>query len=386
MVVLDLNLGHISAIESSIKRTTNAMEKRQSDYEGAVKDLNGIPSSSGNLSQSNVYLRKKNEQLQNKMNKLNSFKSKLSTFSSNAQAADKRVANYIEDKTETFYKTVGIKTGWAAGWDSFKKGAKKTWKKIKEFYEDHKFVIDFIVDLVMLGAAVISLLAAIPTGGLTVAASIWAIGTTLGDLFGDGMALFYHAIGDDEKAGIWAERGMKDAIVWIGGKTTELFFGDKEIGEKLAGFLYDGASLFFVVYSICKMGKNLFKSVDLRNTNDISVWGRFKTAGKEILGFSSTDLSNGTLKGCISIKTIVGLKSVDSARGLKIVCDFAKNIKQTYKICDSIYEGTFFEGGNKIGESIGKFFDGIIDFTNSTKEYSQSIKDYAIKSNYVSVW
>ena len=69
MATLNLELKHISSVESSIKNAVNELDRRQSDYEGIIKDVNKIQSTSGNLSDCNIYLKKKNSQLQDKMDK-----------------------------------------------------------------------------------------------------------------------------------------------------------------------------------------------------------------------------------------------------------------------------------------------------------------------------
>ena len=353
MAILDVNLRHINSVERSIKKTVDELDKRQSDYEGIVKDLNKISSKSGNLSQSNIYLKKKNSQLQDKMNKLNSFKRKLNTFETNADKADNRVADYISDKSETFYKTVGIKTGWAAWQEGAKRKIKKAWEAVKDFYQKHKFVIDFIVDAALLVAAVVSLIAAIPTGGATLFFAGFALANALGDMATSSIALGWHVAGDDEKAGVWAERGLKDGVKWVG----KAIGG--EIGEKVFGFIYDGLSLASIVYSAGKLGKNLFKSIDLRNTNELSVFQRFTNAGKNILGVGLVGTSGKELASCMQIKVLLGLKSVDVARNIMQGCKMLTNVQTTIKTIDSIYEGTFFESGNKISSTITKTIETI---------------------------
>lgn len=361
MATLDLELKHISSVESSIKNAVSDLQKRKSDYEGIVRDLNGISSNSGNLSNSNVYLRKKNSQIQGKIDKLNSFKNKVSTFSSNAKAADKRVATYVTDESNTFYKTVGIKTGWAAGWENIKKGCKTVWKTVTDFYEKHKYIIDFIADLALLAVAVVALVAAIPTGGHTLFFAGFALAQSLGDITTSAVALGYHKAGDYEKAGIWAERGLKDDAQWVGEKI------GGETYARIFGYIYDGLSIASIAYSAGKLGKNLFKSIDFRNTNDMSIFKRLTNAGKNIFDYSLTGTSGKDLAGCWEIKTLFGLKSVDTARKVMLGCDFVKNIKTTYKTIDSIYKGTFFKDGNKIGSTTSKAVDVIKKFCRDVR-------------------
>ena len=366
MSILNLELKYITSAENSIKSTVNELKVRKSDYDGIRNNVSNISSSSENLSECNSYLMKKNNMLQDKIDKLNSFKTKLTTFSSNAKAADTRVSTYITDESNTFYKTVGIKTGWKAGWQNFKKEVSTAWKTVKNFYEEHKYVIDFIADLALLAVAVVSLIAAIPTGGATLFFAGFALVQSIGDMTTSTVALGYHIAGNDNEAGIWAERGLKDGVKWVGKKV------GGEMGETILGFIYDGVMLSSVIYSSTKLVKGLVKAVDLRNTNNISVFGRFKTAGTNIFGIKVTDKTGKTLAQCWEIKQLFGLKTVDSARRVIIGSNFISNIKTAIKTIDSIYTGNFLKDGNKIGSSISKVHSNIIDFYTgfrSTAEY-----------------
>lgn len=364
MASLTLNFNYTSDLKKSIGRAVDKFESRRNDYDGIMKDNNSIPSKTGNLSNCNIYLKKKRTQLQGKIDKLNSFKSKVSTFSSNAEASDKRISTYVKDQSEYFYKTVGIKTGLASAWEGFKKGCKNFWEGVKEFYNKHKFVIDFIVDAALLVVAVVAVIAAIPTGGATLFFAGFALAGALGDMATSSTALGYHIVGDDETAGVWADRGLKDGIKWVG---KQLDGGEEGFFSSVFGFAYDALSLASVVYSIGKLGKNLFKSIDLRNTNNLSVFERFTNAGKEIFGLKTTGTSGKNLASCWQIKELFGLKSVDAARKIMLGCDFIKNLKQTIKITNSVFDGTFLSDGNKIGDSINKFGKSIISTVDTVK-------------------
>lgn len=98
------------------------------------------------------------------------------------------------------------------------------------------------------------------------------------------------------------------------------------------------------------------RNTNKRNTNDISVLGRFINAGKEILGIKTSGMCTSlkALGTCIKLKVFLGLKSADAARNVLIGCDVVKNVKTTVKVIDSIYKGTFLEEGTQIGNTITK--------------------------------
>lgn len=342
MAVLSVELNYLPGVQSSIAGVVSQLESRKSDYEGAINKVNRI----GASTDCNIYLKKKNQQLQDKIDKLNNFKSRVSNFSANVKAADQRVATHVRDESAAFYETVGIKTGWQAAVEAIKDFAVNAWETVKEFYQKHKYVIDLIVDIVFVAAAIVSLGAA--SGFVAVFFAGFALAQALGDVFTSSIVLGYHIAGNDEQAGVWAERGLKDGAKMI-------------FGEQAGGIIYDLLSLASVTYSAAKLGKNLFKSIDLRNTNSISVLGRFTNAGKEILGIKTSGMSTSlkALGTCIKLKAFLGLKSVDAARNILIGCDVVKNVKTTVKVIDSIYKGTFLEEGTQIGNTITKTVETI---------------------------
>ena len=350
MATLNVDLRYISNVEGSIKNAVNELDRRQSDYEGIIKDVNKISSSTANLSDCNIYLKKKNTQLQGKMDKLNSFKNKVSTFSSNVTAADGRVATYVTDQSNTFYKTVGIKTGWAAGWESFKKGCKTVWKTITDFYEKHKYIIDFVVNLALLAVAVVALIVAIPTGGATLFFAGFALAQSLGDIVTSSVALGYHIVGDDEQAGIWAERGLKDGVQLIGSGADwvleKLTGVQTDFFRNLTGLAYDITSIASIGYGLFKSGKSLFKNLKKGNFRKVKLGGV-----KTLLGLN---LTPGESKaGYKAITNAVNfIKNGKQAYNLVRVCGCFKNVKTTIGVVNSVFKGTFLTDGVKVVKDI----------------------------------
>lgn len=357
-MVIDLELKHISSVESSIKKTVSELERRKFDYEGIVKDLSKISSTTSDLSNSNIYIKKKNMQLQEKIDKLNSFKNKVSTFSSNAKAADVRVATYVTDESNTFYKTVGIKTGWATGWESFKKGARKIWKTVTNFYEKHKYVIDLLIDVALLAVAVVSLIAAIPTGGATSFFAGFVFAQALGDTVTSSVALGYHIAGDDEKAGIWAERGLKDGIQFLGGGLDWIVgkVGVKtDFFRNLAGFAYDVTSIASVGYGLYNSGKGLVKAFKNGNFRQVRIKGI-----KTIFGINLTPGEKKAGYKAIA-QAFSFIKNGKQAYTLVKVCGCVKNVKTTFNAVNSIYNGTFLTDGIKVVKDIKSAWESLKD-------------------------
>lgn len=356
-MVIDLELRNMSNVENSINLAVTDLERRKSDYEGIARKLHKVHSTTSNLSDCNIYLKKKNMQLQSKIDKLTSFKNKISTFSDHSKAADRRVATYVTDESDTFYKTVCIKTGWAAGQEYIKRATKKAWKVITDFYEKHKYVINVIVDITLLAAAFVSLVAAMPTGVVPLFFAAFTFMQALSDTKASFDALGYHLAGDDEKAGIVAERGLRDDLQLFGGvldSVIEKVTGaETEFFRNLAGFAYDVTSLASFGYGLYKIGKSFFKTFKNGNFRKAKLQGV-----KTLLGL---DLAPGESKE--SYKAIAEnlrfIKNGKQAYTLVKVCKHVKNIKTTYEIADSIYEGTFLTDGIKIVKDIKKAWENL---------------------------
>lgn len=376
MAILNLELKHVSSIERSIKNVVNELDNRKTDYEGIIKNINNMSSSTSNLGSCNYYLKKKNEQLDKKMEKLNSFKTKISTLSTNAKAADSKVATYVIDQSHTFYKTVGIKTGWAKGWNDIKAGAKSVWNAVTNFYEKHKYVIDFVVDLAMVAVAVVSLIAAIPTGGATLVFSIWAIADSIGNLVGSSVALGYHIAGDDEKAGIWAERGLKDGLQFVFKGIDvgiEAIFGvSTTLFSDLAGIGYEVMNIVSFSRSLISSGKDIVKAFKNSNVRKLSLQGVDVLFG--------LNLTPGTSKaGYKAItNTFSFIKNGKQAYTLVKTCGYIKNVKTTVKLVGTLFKGTFTSDGIAVVKDIKDAWESLTSIYRTSMTGGFVAKEWAL--------
>lgn len=346
MAVLSVELNYLPGVQSSIAGVVSQLESRKSDYEGAINKVNRI----GASTDCNIYLKKKNQQLQDKIDKLNNFKSRVSNFSANVKAADQRVATHVRDESAAFYETVGIKTGWQAAVEAIKDFAVNAWETVKEFYQKHKYVIDLIVDIALLAVAVVAIVAAIPTGGATLVFAGFALAQAVGDLVTSSVALGFHIAGDDETAGVWAERGLKDGIQLIGDGIdwlAETTLGiESDFFKNLTGFAYDVMSVASIGYSFYKSGKGILKAI--KNDN----FRKVKLKGIKLL--FGLDLTPGESKaGYKAItNTFSFIKNGKQAYTLTRVCGYFKNVKTTFNIVDSLFKGTFLTDGLKVTKDI----------------------------------
>ncbi len=274
MSSLVIDYGMESTFRSSIKSAKSALNKRIDDYENIESRARSIPTNTDNCSNCAYYVRKKHQQLQGKVNKLNSLNEQVETFIDNVQEVDKKVASRIKSDTKSFKKRTGIgkksKSIWASvceGIGDFFEwvgdGAEKVWNNIKQWYEDNKYWINIVVDVVLVVAAVA---ACIGTGGLALAVGVFFVVDAVCDLVYDGAAAYqYYVNGDEAAAERLSGKGGKDAFIWVGSKVDDALGTDFVAGTM--GIIYEGISLFAVGYSlyksILKPAKQLLKDFKL---------------------------------------------------------------------------------------------------------------------------
>ena len=307
MASLYIDFSYDDNVKRSINSAKRAINSRISDYNGIINSVNNTSSDTSNLWNANTYIKKKRDKLQTKWDKLDSFHTKIKDFNEYASDKDKAVADRIKEETNDFYKRENIKTGflytvgcvvsdgwkWVKGkaeqaWDWVCKTAKSTWEAIKQFYEDNKYIIDLIIDVVCVVAAAAALVAAIASGGaLGIIFAVWGAADAVASLVYDGAALKAHNDGDEELAEELSNGGLKNVCEYYGG----------DVGVAI----YHGMEIASAVYDITEFGKKAYGSINKVNT-------KFKTADR-VSSYASVD-------------KIKGIKSRAVKQGIKeIVCE-----------------------------------------------------------------
>lgn len=311
MASLYIDFGYDDNVKRSINSAKRAINSRISDYNGIINSVNNTSSDTSNLWNANTYIKKKRDKLQSKWDKLDSFHTKIKDFNEYASDKDKAVADRIKEETNDFYKRENIKTGflytvgcvvsdgwkWIKGkaeqaWDWVCETAKSTWQAIREFYENNKYWIDLLVDIVVVVAATAALLA---SGGiLATVFAAWGLATALADTYYDGKAFkAYYVDGDEEKAAELSNKGMKDVM--------EKYMGDVGVG------IYYVMEISSAAYDIYDFGKNAIESVGKVKT-------KIKTADR-VSKYASAD-------------KIKGIKSRAIKQGMKEIAFDAIGIKK----------------------------------------------------------
>lgn len=388
MSTLCIDYGYESSFRRSIKTAKSELNKRVDDYENIANRARSIPSSTSNTSNCAYYAKKKYQQIQGKIDKLSTLDRQVDAFVEHVKEADKRVASRIKKDTKSFKKRTGIGKNSKSLWASICEGigdfftwvggeASEVWNNVKQWYEDNKYWINIVVDVVLVVAAVA---ACIGTGGLALAVNIFFVVDSVCDLIYDGAAAYqYYVEGNEAEAERLSGKGGKDAFMWIGRQADNLFGTD--FLEGTMGVIHTGLSICAIGYSLYETGKQILKDLKLDkikvkslfngNRNKIK-WGshfnkqNITKAARNYFGFKSAQQKD-VMK--LRWKKILGfklgeklIKTPARAKQLIQIKYLYKGGKKVYKTVSKFYKN-FTEGNynpfSKTAKSVTEFLDGI---------------------------
>lgn len=363
MSTLVIDYGMESSFRKSIKSAKSALNKRVDDYENIENRARNIPSNTDNCSNCAYYVKKKYQQLQGKINKLNSLNDKVEGFIDDVKEADKKVASRIKKDTKSFKKRTGIgkssKSIWASicegVGDFFEwigEGVTEIWDNIKQWYEDNKYWINIVVDVVLV---VVAVAACIGTGGLALAVGVFFAVDAVCDLIYDGAAAYqYYVKGNEAEAERLAEKGCKDAYMWVGRQLDNALGTD--FFEGAMGVLHTGLSICAIGYSFYKTGSQILKDLKL---DKIKVKSLFNGNRNKIKWGSHFNKENITK----AIKNYFGFKNVQQkdvmklrwkkVLGFKVGETLIKTPERAKQLLQLKY---IYKGGEKVYKTISKFY------------------------------
>ncbi len=387
MSTLTLDYGMESSFKKSIKSAKSALNKRVDDYENIENRARNIPSNTNNCSNCAYYMKKKYQQLQSKVSKLDNLNKKVDALVDNVRETDKKVASRIKKDTKSFKKRTGIgkksKSVWASicegiG-DAFEwvcEGVSDVCDDIKQWYEDNKYWINIVVDVVLVVSAVV---ACIGTGGLALAVGVFFAVDAACDLIYDCAAAYqYYGEGNVAEAERLSQKGGKDAFMWVGRQV------DNKLGtdffEGAMGVLHTGLSICAIGFSFYKAGKQMLKDLKLDkikikslfngNRKKIKLGSHFnkETLGKALrhqLKFKKVQQKDVVKLGYkLHGVTKIKLKScMDGAKTIIKIKNFGVGVKKTFKVTSKYFN--LFKDGNfnpftKTTKEVKEFYNDII--------------------------
>lgn len=345
MSELCINFAYDDNVKREINQLTRKLDSRIDDYRGVRNSIAGINSNTGNLYNANTYLDKKRGKLEEKTRKLERFKRALTDFNSHAESVDKEVANEIKASTKAFcrehglgygvFYTLGVWIGDGVKW--LKNGAEKVvssvvnWAKdkleeIKDFYERNKYLIEFVVDLVVTAAAIITFAAALSatiiSGGAGIPlllAATWGLMKAGASTLYSGAALSAHNSGDDALAEELSGKGMKDVMqYWLGDTAGSLLYH----GLNIAAFAVSAASTVKDVVKIESYSNMLTPETmsGIRSSEIIKI-----TTGIDVGGGMKTNVKN--ISKILDVGTKFASKGLAGMFGIGILKDLSGLVK-----------------------------------------------------------
>lgn len=271
MSILAVNYGMEGSFRREIKNAKRELNKRIDDYESIANRVSHIPSSTNNCYNCAYYVRKKEQHLRDKVGTLISFDKTVEQFIDNVRNVDRGVASSIKSDTGLFRKRTGIGKYSKSIWASICEGlgdcfewygecSSDFWKGVKQFYEDNKYWINIVVDIVALVGA-ISILAA--SGGLVgFAIALFSVANQVFDLTYDAAAAYHHYhYHDDVEAERLAAKGAKDFYMAIGKNLDEKWGTD--CMEVIMGNFYTLMKIAEFGYGMYKVGAAFLKDLRL---------------------------------------------------------------------------------------------------------------------------
>lgn len=385
MSTLVVDYGMESSFRNSINSAKSALNKCVDDYENIENRARTIPSNTNNCSNCAYYVKKKYQQLQGKINKLNTLNDRVEGFIDDVKETDKKVASRIKKDTKSFKKRTGIgknsKSIWASigeGIGDFfewvGEGVTEIWDNIKQWYEDNKYWINIVVDVVLVVVAVAS---CIGTGGLALAVGVFFAVDAVCDLIYDGAAAYqYYVKGNEAEAARLADKGGKDAYMWFGRQLDNALGTD--FFEGGMGVFHTGLSICVIGYSFYKTGSQILKDLKLDKIKVKSLFNGNKNKIKWGSHFNKENITK-VFKNYFGFKN-VQQKDVMKLRwkkvlGFKVGETLIKTPDRAKQLLQLKY---IYKGGTKVYKTISKFYTNFSsgNYNPFTKTTSAVIEFY----------
>lgn len=297
-----------------INNAKSLLNSRADDYENISHRAYSIDDTTGNCSSCGYFVRKKYQQITSKINTLKQIDENVSKYVDAVRETDKKVASRIKQDTNAFSQRTGIGVQQSSvfgaclcGIGEIAKGASEWFssavKSVKQFYEDNKYWIDVVVDVVFVVAAVAACLATFGTAGFGLALlfDAFALSNSAADLIYDSAAAYqYYVKGDEAEAARLDNKGGKDAYMWVGRQLDEALGTD--FLEGTFGVIHSGLAICAIAYTFYETGAQLLKDLKLDKLNIKSLFDENRskikwsshfnketlcTAGMHLLGFNA---------------------------------------------------------------------------------------------------
>ena len=411
------------SFKSACKKLSSSYDSRYKDYNGIKKDMSKIPTSRSYLGDASYYMQQKMDKLNRKKESIDSFRENVANFVEHAKDCDKQVANRIKTDAKSFYKTVGIKTGFiaavgslikgglkliASGFSSLKKSIESSliFQTIKDFYEN-KFlpwwketawpfirdkvwpVLRVVIDVVLVILAAIALVAVFAVSSVVwMAIGIIAAGfglyKALSTFVKDTVSASYHLKGEDEYGEEIHNLKDRDMSAALGRRIDQIF--NTHFFEDFNTIVWDELTIIEIIYDVGEIGKSIFKGFK-DHKGFKTVWEELsgvKFKKRDILQISlETDVFR-TIKGTYSYKGLE-YSSLGQLKRWREFSNIFKSTKNVIKYGKMIYKGIKEQdtwesvgGVGKIGDKAKTLKDTIYNYI----DFSTTKPTFKIQHSY----
>ena len=293
MAVLWVHCGYKDGLSRKIRRYTDEAETLQGRYSAARQMVRPYMDDRF-VDTSSVYLKKRERAMQDARDKAADIEKRAQIYVDDVIEKDISMSKSIHKASYSYYakKNIGPKkdTALSRMWHGVKTSAsdflrdagqttKRIVSDIKDFYEQHKYVVNIVKDIIKVIGAIALFTCASTTGfGLVILiGAVWATSKALYETATDCMALTAWTDGDIERAEELSNSTLTGVILnsgdWLDNKlgTGHLFKRLLQIGTFGLEVCEVVAAVSVVFKSVQKaFGLEKFKSLDIRNLTNRS--------------------------------------------------------------------------------------------------------------------
>jgi hypothetical protein len=342
MASLSINFIQLGSLSDSLAAASTTAGNWIDANAGASTSVSTVATKRSFLASCRECIKRRNDSLQEHADALSAMKASADTICTDARAADSRVAQHVRELSEDFYRACGMATGAAYFFESLGREALGAVKAvlsvhdaIMQFYDENKYLINLIVDVVVFAFAIVVL--CIPgLNGLALFFALWGLLQSYRDLARSLQAYQCYLRGDEAGAASWAERNL-------------LREGFEQYGPA-GGAVYDTISLAATVFSVksgVKNGITVFGDLTRSASNSTKLAYGAKIVVSKAVGVGRQNKflhSHSMIKRYNSMKSgVSGFREVSSLREAQTIANFEAKLTTTTRVI-KIGHGYMSEG------------------------------------------